>query len=100
MRKGMSGAGFALFLFAGFWSYEFYVLYQDMTTLSGSFGLAFGSSKPFSYYIMNAIGFQNAPYQKAVTSVEIFTLLCVVLTLVGLVAFVLGASAEPVKKKD
>lgn len=100
MRKGMAGAGFALFLIGGFWAYEFYVLYQDLTTFSGSLGLAFGSHEPLALYIMNAFGIQNAPYQKALIAVEVMLLLLIALTLIGHVAFVIGASMSPKKKED
>lgn len=97
MRKGMAGAGFALFLIAGFWSYEFYVLYQDVTTIGGFIDLAFGSHEPLALYIMNALGIQNAPYQTGVMAIEIMLLMCIAFTLAGHVAFVLGASMSPKK---
>lgn len=99
MRKGMFVSGIFLFIFSGFWSYEFYSLYQDLTTLGGFFTLAFSSSRPLSFSIMNAVGFQYWTYQQAVNVVEIVSIMCIAFTIIGLVAFVVGASAKPKEKK-
>lgn len=95
MRGGMFAIGLILFLLGGFWTFEFYTLYQDVTTLGGILTLAFSSSQPLALSFLNDIGFNLAAsqsYSQAVNIVEIFLALFAVIALIGFILLIVGAA--------
>lgn len=90
-----------LFLVGGFWAYEFYTFYQDLTTFSGFLNMVFSSSEPLAMSFLSFIGINIQSYQsynQAVNIVEGFLVTFVIITIIGFIVFIVGAATNKKKK--
>lgn len=96
----MFGGGLFLLIVGGFWTYEFYNLYESVLSVqnTGGLSLIFGGqyaaiNNNFGYQLLNAIGVSNSS-GNPLSIVEIALAISAFLALIGLIMTIVGAASK------